>query len=180
MTLKTTLLPFVAALCLSGCIEYGVVPSQLDAFLEKAESGDAFAQAQLGQHYLGGPDNVQDMRLAKHWLERAAAQNEPQAIYTLGAMRENGHGFARDINAAFEFYTRAAMLNNPPAQEALARIHALGLVGPVDNVSSHKWQILSEQHGRQMRATDFMARYKLSKGEIKLAEAQAKKISDRF
>jgi len=86
----------------------------------------------------------------------------------------------KDVNAAHTFYMRAAMLNNPPAQEALARIYALGQVGPVDNVASHKWQILSEQHGRAMRPIDFMARRKLSEGEVKMAEAEADKISDSF
>lgn len=181
MTSKKALLPLVAALGLSACVEYGVVPlSQFEPFRAEAEKGDAFAQAQLGQYYLGGPDNEEDLEMAVYWLERAAGQNEPQAIYILGAMRERGHGFDKGVNAAHEFYMRAAMLNNGPAQEALARIYALGLVGPVDNVASHKWQILSEQHGRKLRPIDFMARRKLSEGEVKLAEAEADKISDSF
>lgn len=179
MTSKLALLPLVAALSLSACVEYGVVPLQFEPFRAKAERGDAFAQAQLGQHYLGGPDGTEDLEMAVYWLERAAAQNEAQAIYVLGAMRERGHGF-ENVLAAHEFYMRAAMLNNGPAQEALARIYALGLVGPVDNIASHKWQILSEQHGRKLRPIDFMARRKLSQSEIKMAQVEADKISDHF
>lgn len=161
-------------------VEFGTAPKKDLYFRVAAEDGDAFAQAQLGQHYLGGPEGEDDLEMAIYWLERAAKQDEPQALYTLGAMRESGHGFRPDIKAAFSFYTRAALLNNGPAQEALARIHAVGLVGPVDNVTSHKWQILSQQHGRQMQPIDFKARFKLSESQIKLAEAEAKKISDNF
>ena len=46
MTSKKTLLPLVAALGLSACVEYGVVPlSQFEPFRAEAERGDAFAQA---------------------------------------------------------------------------------------------------------------------------------------
>lgn len=180
MTLKTALTPLVASLALAACIEKGIVPAQFDAFHDKAEAGDAFAQAQLGQHYLVGPEGVKDLKLATYWLERAAEQNEAQAIYILGAMRERGRGFAKDMRAAHTFYMRAAMLNNGPAQEALARIYAKGLIGPVDNVTSHKWQILSDNHGWSFRPTDYKARNALTAEQIKLAKAGAAKVSVQF
>ena len=65
MTSKKNLLPLVAALGLSACVEYGVVPlSQFEPFRAEAERGDAFAQAQLGQHYLGGHDTEEDLEMA--------------------------------------------------------------------------------------------------------------------
>lgn len=85
MTSKKALLSLVAALGLSACVEYGVVPIRFEPFRAKAERGDAFAQAQLGQHYLGGPDYKEDLEMAVYWLERAAEEDEPQAIYVLGA-----------------------------------------------------------------------------------------------
>ena len=130
MTSKKTLLPLIAALGLTACVEYGVVPlGQFEPFRAEAERGDAFAQAQLGQHYLGGPEDAEDLEMAVYWLERAADQDEPHAIYVLGAMRERGHGFEKDVNAMHAFYMRAAMLNNGPAQEALGAFMLWGLSG---------------------------------------------------
>ena len=180
MTSKSRLLPLAAAFGLSGCIEFGVVPSHLDAFYERAEKGDAFAQAQLGQHYLTDEQALEDLDQAVYWLQRAAAQDEPHAIYVLGTLHESGHGLKQDMKAAHAFYLRAAMLNNGPAQEALARIYARGLLGEPDFVASHKWQILSERHGWRFRSTDFMARTKLSAAEVKMAEAEAASLTANF
>lgn len=180
MTIKTNMLPLIAALGLSACVEYGVVPLSLEPFRADAEQGDAFAQAQLGQHYLMGVNGTEDLEMAVYWLERAAAQNEGQAIYVLGSMREQGHGFKQDKRAAYEFYVRAAKLNNPAAQEALARYYAIGVLGEVDHLQSHKWQLLSDRHGSKFRSVDFLARRHLSVDQLAQAEAAADAISATF
>lgn len=65
MTSKKTLLPLIAALGLTACVEYGVVPlGQFEPFRAEAERGDAFAQAQLGQHYLINGTSKEDKELA--------------------------------------------------------------------------------------------------------------------
>ena len=176
--LEKTLLPLVAALGLSACVEYGVVPlSQFEPFRAEAERGDAFAQAQLGQHYLGGHDSEEDLEMAVYWLERAAEQNEPQAIYLLGTMREQSF---RGLRAALPFYLRAAMLNNGRAQEKLAELFALGAFGKPNYMESYKWYLLAVRHGRGIGDADFGVGEKLSEAQRQMAQQAAERIAEGF
>ena len=184
MTPKT-LAPIIgAAFLLAACGEPEFIPLTADDLREDAAKGNSSAQAQLGQEYLvgslSGPTNGFDITTAKLWLQRAAAQNEPMALYLLGAMRENGQGFERDLKAAMTFYLRAAELNNGPAQEALARVYAQGGLGMPDYVESHKWQILANKHGWRLDADNFFARDKLTSQELKLAELAADELAATF
>ncbi len=167
-----------SAFVLAACMPPGPVQLVAEDYRADAENGGAFAQTQFGQGFLLGEQG--DLDKARYWLGLAAAQNEPQAIYLLGAMHERGHGLEKDMAQAHALYMRAARLNNGPAQEALARVSALGLMGPPDYVESHKWHVLSNKHGRMFYAADFMARTKLTAQQIKLAEAEAAKIEAGF
>ena len=160
MTSISRLLPLAAAFGRSGCIEFGVVPSHLDAFYERAEQGDAFAQAQLGQHYL---------------------TDESQANYLLGSLIEQGRISGGDLKLAERYYRRAAMRNNAAAQESLARICAEPTqLGPPDFVESHKWQILANAHGWRLQAIDYGAAQWLTAQQLAASEAAAAALQAKF
>ena len=182
MTLKNIAITSALALSVYACVEFTSTPANGEAqFRADAEKGNAFAQAQLGQHYLIGQKGPEDTEKAVYRLGRAAAQNEAQAVYLLGVMREKGQGFKQNLNTAFDFYMRAAKLNNGPAQNALARFYAYGMKGPIDNFESYKWQILSDKHdGLRFKSTDYKARRHLSSRQIELAKAAADDIRKSF
>ena len=157
--------------------DIGSIPED-DRYLRVlAEDGDAFAQAQLGQHYLIEGTSAEDKELAVYWLERAASQDEPQAIYLLGTMREQSF---RGLRAALPFYLKAALLNNGPAQEKLAELFALGAFGKPNYMESYKWHLLAARHGRGIGDADFGVGEKLSEAQRQMAQQAAERIAEGF
>ena len=60
-------------------------PRALAAYKVGAEGGDAVCQYQVGSILYGGVGGVPiDYREARVWLEKAVAQDEPNAMITLG------------------------------------------------------------------------------------------------
>ena len=49
-----------------------------------AEAGSVADMAMLGQFYYTGIGTNKNVRMAEYWLEKAAAQNDPGAMYHLG------------------------------------------------------------------------------------------------
>ena len=157
--------------------DIGSIPEDDRYFRVLAEDGDAFAQAQLGQHYLIEGTSKEDTELAVYWLERAASQDEPQAIYLLGTMREHG---LRGLQAALPFYLMAAMLNNGLAQEKLAQLFASNAFGRPNYTESYKWHLLAVRHGRGIGDTDYGAAQRLSEAQKQMARQAADRIAAGF
>jgi hypothetical protein len=61
--------------------------------------------------------------LQVRWLEAAAAQNHPDALYNMAVMHAYGHGGApQDNQLARQYFERAAALDFAPAKNGLAMI----------------------------------------------------------
>ena len=81
-----------------------------------------------------------DYKQARAWLEKAAAQDDPDAVGQLGVMYKFGRGVAPSFRRAREYYERSIELGNSKAVEnmqALTRniqhvtralLHHLGIV----------------------------------------------------
>ena len=165
----------VAALSIR--VEVGSIPEGAPHFRVAAENGDAFAQAQLGQHYLLNGTDDEGRELAIYWLERAASQDEGQAIYLLGVLREQGMYGAI---AALPFYLKAARLNNAPAQERLAQLFASSELGRPNYTESYKWYLLVTRHGGDFGLDDFGAGRHLSPAQKAMAQQAANFIAAAF
>lgn len=120
-------------------------PSKGREWLETAaEAGFAYAQTMLGSMLLdeGDPKN------AEAWLRKAADQNEPTAMYNLGAVALAGR-IAMDDKKAVGYLMKAADAGVPEAGELLAMLSSNGmvrsqqlfqrgdLVGAVQSVGTH-------------------------------------------
>ena len=92
---------------------------------ERAEQGDPAAQTILGfWHYNGFEDIRQDYKLAVSWWEKAAKQNNPDAIANLGYCYQRGHGVEPDSTTAFKLFESAqskGSTNVIPMHDQLAR-----------------------------------------------------------
>ena len=66
----------------------------------------------------------------------------------------NGDGVARNQEVAAALFHKAALKNNPVAQNRLAHILASGLGAPADPVAATKWHLISKARGE----TDLRAR----------------------
>lgn len=92
--------------------------------LEKqAESGDAWAQTELGLMYDEGEKVPEDNEKALFWYQKAAAKGFIMAEFYLGAMYFNGDGVPKDINKAVEWFEKAASEGVAEAQFRLGVIY---------------------------------------------------------
>ena len=91
--------------------------------LEKASKlGDTGADAMLGNMYLNGIHFKKDYKKALVYIQKAVADDNPQALTDLAICYENSYGVARDMDKAIEFYKRGAAQGNEYAKRALERL----------------------------------------------------------
>ena len=87
------------------------------AYMVGGEGGDAVCQYQVGMMYHDGEGVAVDFKQARLWLEKAAAQNHPNAVSQLGVMYSNGQGVTPSWRRARELYQRAIELGDSQAVE---------------------------------------------------------------
>ncbi len=80
-------------------------------------------------------------------LQIAADMNYPEALYRLGVRYENGEGVERDIEKAFELYTKAAEGGHEKGQFRLGLCHYYGKVADANRYSTLKWLKASAEQG---------------------------------
>ena len=91
--------------------------------LEKASKlGDTGADAMLGNMYLNGIHFKKDYKKALVYIQKAVADDDPQALTNLAICYENSYGVARDMDRAIEFYKCGAAQGNEYAKRALERL----------------------------------------------------------
>lgn len=115
-----------------------------------AESGDAKCQWALGNEYYNGINELGlpiDGRLAVYWLEKAAAQNQDNAMAMLAYMYDEGKLVKRDIHKALELYRKAAELGNPEAAYNYAYSYQVGDGVDIEKETAFKWMKKSAELG---------------------------------
>ena len=110
-----------------------------DGLRERAEQGDAAAQAELGRRYYVGEGVPQDDAEAVGWTRLAAEQGHAPAQYSLGLLYFRGRGVAGDDAAAARWYRAAAEQGHPPAQAALSDMYTYGAGVEEDPVLASMW-----------------------------------------
>ena len=84
--------------------------------LEKASKlGDTGADAMLGNMYLNGIHFKKDYKKALVYIQKAVADDDPQALTDLAICYENSYGVARDMDKAISFTNaeRPKVTNTP-------------------------------------------------------------------
>ena len=147
MKLTTSIiLGWLLVLSHSATLMAGTIPKYLEAFLQKAEQGDAQAQAAVGTNYLGTWMVPRDDAQAIYWLKKAAAQDNASAQYGLGIIYEEGRSVPKDNLQAIEWYRKAAEQGFMAARTHLRTLFVTGqLVPEVDDHMGAWWQKLAEQ-----------------------------------
>ena len=127
-------------------------------WLEKAaEQGNREAQYQLGLRYEQGKGVSKRPDFALRWYEKAAAQQQPDALLTLARRASKAE--------AFPLYQRAANAGSPSAQLWLGQAYLVGEVIPQDLALGRYWLELAASHGSHeaeyqlsLQQTDAVAR----------------------
>lgn|GEM_PF-2059285 len=135
----------------------------IEAWVRRAEQGDASAQCNLGVLYGSGKGVSQDYTEAAQWFQQAAEQGHAAGQFNLGALYRDGRGVTRDLAEAARWFGKAAEQGIAPAQYNLGLMFRDGLGVAQDQVEALKWLSLAvmnaheERRGKYSEARDLLA-----------------------
>lgn len=95
-------------------------------YAEQTGSSSPWALTLSAEGMLNSAKSATEVYEAVRLLKLAASQNEPAALYRLGALSMIGKGVPRSPIEGFEYCRQAAELGYAPAQYQLAALYALG------------------------------------------------------
>ena len=119
-----------------------------ELFTKAAELGNRRAQTNLGLLYLRGQGVPRDLVQARAWLEKAAAGDDPYALYALGrAMEESAPPAMADATRAVDLFRRAAEKGHPLAAVRYGLALAEGVGVKKDPAAGHRWLVQAQENG---------------------------------
>ena len=111
----------------------------LSLLRQRAEQGEASAQAELAWRYEEGRGVGRDYGASAAWFRRAADQGHAPAQAALGYLYATGRGVGRDGEAAVTWSRLAAEQGNARAQYNLGVVYANGRGVPRDEERAVRW-----------------------------------------
>jgi TPR repeat protein len=106
---------------------------------QRAESGDAVAQFDLGVKYHEGQEVPRDYAEAMRWFRMAADQGNPDAQFNLGVMYEKGRGVPPNYEDAMRWYQKAAAQEYAPAEYNLGVMFDKARGATLDFAEAMRW-----------------------------------------
>jgi len=120
----------------------------VELFERAAEKGHKRAQLNLGTLYLRGQGVPRDLIQARAWLEKAAANGDPYALYALGrAMSESMAPIGADPIRAANLYRQAAEKGHPFAALRYGMALSDGSGIKRDPVAAQRWLVHAQASG---------------------------------
>ena len=130
--------------------EKGDYATALKEFMPLAESGQASAEAAVGQMYFEGKGVKPDMKEAARWLEPAATKGIARAQFLLGKLYLTGEGVAAADPVKAAALTKAAADQGiPEAQVDTCAFYYQGVGVPKDLVQAYLYANLAAQQGSE-------------------------------
>ncbi len=138
--------------------------------LEKALSGDAESQYEMGGYYADRSGCHQDYPEAIRWYEAAAEKGTERALFEIGRIYDiNGIGMEGEKDKALKIYRKLAVRGYPTAQCVLGMKYRLGDGVVEDLKEAAKWLERSAMQGHDAAIRNLADLYR-STGELKKAE----------
>lgn len=120
----------------------------VELFERAAEKGHKRAQLNLGTLYLRGQGVPRDLIQARAWLEKAAMNGDPYALYALGRAMSESQGPANaDLVRAADLYRQAAEKGHPLAALRYGLALADGSGIKRDPAAAHRWLVHAQKSG---------------------------------
>jgi TPR repeat protein len=120
----------------------------LELFEKAGAAGHRRAQINAGTMYFRGRGTARDLVRARAWLEKAAAQDDPYALYALGRAMDEGSGAAMaDPLRAADLYRRAAQLGHPLAALRYGLALGDGIGVRKDVGAAQTWLVYAQKAG---------------------------------
>jgi len=114
---------------------------------QKAGSGDAGAQVQLGLAYATGDGVALDESEAVKWFPKAADQGNAAGEYFLSEMYATGRGVPTNNVEALKWLRRSAEHGDPRGQSNLAAMYLQGIGIAKDEAEAAKWMRKAADQG---------------------------------
>jgi len=127
---------------------------KLDKLIEKAERGEASAQADLGLLYDYGKEVPQDYKKAFELYEKSALQGYAKGQAYLASLYYEGNGVSQDYKKALEWVEKSTLQGNVIGQNFLGRMYCEGKGVPQDYKKAfelHEKSALQGYANAQMR-----------------------------
>lgn len=141
---------------------------------DRAERGEASAQASLASAYLTGRAVTKDLAQALKWAEKSALQGDADGQYTLGSMYLAGRGTLQNFETAFEWFEAAARQNHAESQYRLGNMYRSGHGVGADKIKAYVWFSLAAAQGHHKAADDRDSLlHALTSEQIALAQREA-------
>lgn len=140
---------------------------EFNLMLEKAEAGDAEAQAKLGLMYAEGKGVAKDAAKAVEWFRKAAEAGSAKGQAALGWMYDDGEGVARDAAKAAEWYRKSAEQGNRFAQLTLGLKYTSGDGVSKDAAKAAEWYRKAAEQGDQEAQFNLGRMYEVGEGVTK-------------
>ena len=114
------------------CYEIGRgVPQNKDISIQyykkAADAGVLSVQLRLAEYYLNGTIVNHDIWQAIYWYKKAAAQNDPYALFMLGTFADQGIGESINKKKALKYFMKSAKLGYSKAQYNVAEYYSQGI-----------------------------------------------------
>ena len=141
---------------------FGDVPkNDLSAFADRfrklAEDGNAYAQTIYGEMHFDGRGVHQDNMTALKWYEKAAEQQYPGALNSLGLIYSEGRrGIPVDEKKAFNLFKKGAEHGNALCQLNLGQAYYAGMGVRKSHKQAAKWYRKAAEQGNAI-AQNFLA-----------------------
>lgn len=138
------LVPAVFLICAAA--QNAPAPSSQE-LMQRAQAGDAGAQAELGRAYQDGNGVPQSDELAAEWYRKSAEQGNAGAQNSLGVMYSLGQGVTQDKAEAVRWYKKAAKqgLAQGAYNVAISYYNGEGMPGDMD--LAYAWMVVANARG---------------------------------
>lgn len=128
----------------------GIPPNQSEGekMLEMSVAlGNEWGEVFLAHTLITTATNEAGQERGLRLLKASAAQKNPEALFELGNLSEEGKLVPRDPKAAIKYYRQAARQDFVPAERELAAVFASGLGINQDNRAAYFWATLAAAQG---------------------------------
>ena len=126
------------------------LPEAMRWYRVAANSGDSFAQTELGVMLEIGAGSIVDLAQARDWYRRAAGEGYLPAVVLLASLYSRGKGVAQDREQALHLLKSAAEQGYAPAKTDLAVLHLLAPDAPAHDIDAV--HLLRKAAGRDAKA----------------------------
>ncbi|QXO72612.1 tetratricopeptide repeat protein [Morganella morganii] len=116
MIIKTVLYALAIIFSSPG---YAAVTHSHEKYTTQVNKANALIQLQIGLLYEEGIGFPQNSVFARYWFEKAAEQNNADALFYLGEFYMDGYGVAKDVKRGYQLYQKAAELGSSHAMNNL-------------------------------------------------------------